>query len=102
MHPFICKSKFYHSVKKEEVSTVDQEVQTELPWIVSQVKNDLKDISSSQDDDVVEFSAVADDKWCCHCDVTHSKPDECPFQKPAAVILDSVIDFSAKDSGDGR
>ena len=81
---------------------MDQEVQTELPWNVSQVNYDLRDSNSSHDDDDVEFSAITDDKWCCHCDVTHSNPDDCPFQKPVAVILDSVIDFSAKDSGDGR
>ena len=92
------------SVKKEEITKVDQEAQTS-PWMptpneMDEVKNSTHD--NEQDEDVAEFFAVTDDNWCCHCDLAHAQSDECPFYKPPAVMTDSVIDFSSKDSGEDR
>lgn len=66
--------------------------------------DEVKDTPENPEEggDVAEFSAVTDDNWCCHCDLAHAQSDECPFQKPLAVMTDSVIDFSSKDSGDDR
>ena len=38
-----------------------------------------------------------DENWCYNCDLKHETEKDCPYEDPASICIDSVIDFSAND-----
>ena len=40
--------------------------------------------------------------WCYNCDSKHKDKNDCPFENPLTIFIDSVIDFSANDRDEYR
>ena len=40
--------------------------------------------------------------WCYNCDAKHKDRNDCPFENPLTICIDSVIDFSANDRDEYR